>query len=232
MTKTQHEPIIKLALVDDDTLVIQLLTDFLEANGPIKVVLTASSGNQFIEKMRNATETPDVVVLDLRMAEGTGLEVMSELQKQETTMKVIVLSTFYKPSFIGQMLRLGADAFLPKEVDQEELIDVIKGVQEKGHYFSEDQVSVMRKQLSTKTPQFHLPNKDGLTEREIEVIQLICQQLTTQEIADRLFISPKTIETHKTNLLIKTGAKNSAGLIVYAIQHKLIDPAELVLISG
>ncbi|WP_228453102.1 response regulator transcription factor [Chryseobacterium sp. CH1] len=89
----------------------------------------------------------------------------------------------------------------------------------------------MRGQLSNKLPQFHAYSKDDLTEREVEIIRLICQQQSTREIADNLFISPKTVETHKTNLMIKINVKNMAGLVIYAVQNNIVDAAEIVLLD-
>jgi DNA-binding NarL/FixJ family response regulator len=130
---------------------------------------------------------------------------------------------------MGQMLKMGAHAFLPKEIEMEELLRVINAVYHTGHYFSDEQIEVMRSQLSNKLPEFHAFSKDALTEREIDVLKLVCQQLSTKEIADTLFISPKTVETHKTNLMIKTCVKNMAGLVIYAVQNNIVDADEIVL---
>lgn len=221
-----YDPI-NIAIIDDDRLFVQLLQTFLESTDEIVVLQTAQSGTAFLREIHPEL---DLILLDLRMDDGNGLNVLSELQKASSPFKTIVLSTFYRPTFLGQMLKLGANAFLPKEIDQDELIEVIREVHSKGHFFNSEQIEVMRQQLSHKTPKFHLPQKDGITEREIEVLRLLAQQYTTKEIAEALFLSTKTIESHKSNLLLKTGAKNSAGLIIYAIQNGLIDPNEFVLV--
>ena len=227
----KQTPIIKIAIVDDDIMVSALLRDFFERTGTIKTVYIASSGNQFLEEFRNNVKIPDVILLDLRMRNGSGLEVLEELSRMEERPKIIVMSSHYSPSYMGQMLKLGCDAFLPKEIDPEELIEIMHKVYEYGHYFLEEQIVSLRKQVATKSPKLHLNSKDSLSERELEVLELLCQQLTTKEIADRLFISPKTIEMHKSNLFIKTGVRNSVGLIMYAVQNKLIDPNNLILLS-
>lgn len=224
------ENIIRIGIVDDDRLIVQLMTKFLENEGAYKVVLTALSGNQLLELLESdEQELPDVILLDLRMKDGSGLDVLKKLQQTENSYKVIVLSTFYKPSFLGQMLKLGVSAFLPKEVGQQKLLHVIQEVYVRGHSFGSDQIEMLRSQISPKSPEYHLSQKDDITKRELEVLQLCCQQFTNQEIADQLFISIKTVETHKGNLLSKTGAKNIAGLIIYAIQNDLIDPNECVI---
>ncbi|MDR3023439.1 response regulator transcription factor [Chryseobacterium sp.] len=217
---------IKIGIVDDDLLFVQLLKNYIDNNGDYQVTLTSTGGYQFLTEDSGSL---DILILDLRMTNGDGLEVMSELAKRETETKIIVLSSFYRRSFMGQMLKMGAHAFLPKEIELEELLAVIKTVHHTGHYFSNDQIDVMRSQLSNKLPEFHAFSKNELTDREVDVLRLVCQQLSTKEIADSLFISPKTVETHKTNLMIKTGVKNMAGLVIYAVQNQVIDPNEIVL---
>ena len=220
---------IQIAIVDDDVLFAQLLKDFIDRHPGMEVVLIKSSGNDFLRSFEDYSL--DVVILDLRMTNGNGVEVMEALLKQEAKIKTIVLSSFYRESFIGQMLKLGASAFFPKEISKEELITVIEKVYHSGHYFSKEQVAVMRKQLSNKLPQFDHPHKDGLTNREIDVLKLICKQLSTREIGEKLFISPKTVETHKSNLLLKVGVKNTAGLIIYAIHNSIVNVDELLVLA-
>lgn len=223
---------IRLALVDDDRLFVELLAEFLNEQAQFEVVLTALDSVSFFKKMHKQDILPEVLLLDLRMQTESGLEVMQQLDQMDFFVKTIVLSTFYKPAFMGQMLRLGADAFIPKDIDRWSLVSVIEEVYYKGHYFLNEQVDVLRSQLTNKSPRLFLPQKDGLTEREISILQLICQQLTTREIADKLCIAPTTVETHKTRLIMKTGVRNSAGLIIYAIQQKLIQPEEFILLEG
>lgn len=219
---------IKIGIVDDDLLFVQLLKNYIENNGHYQVVLTSTGGHHFLSEQDAASL--DILILDLRMANGDGLEVMSSLlQKEKTETKIIVLSSFYRRSFMGQMLKMGAHAFLSKEIELEELLTVINTVYHTGHYFSSEQMDVMRGQLSNKLPEFQALSKNELTEREVDVLRLVCQQLSTKEIADALFISPKTVETHKTNLMIKTGVKNMAGLVIYAVQNTIINADEIVL---
>ncbi|AZA90309.1 Nitrogen regulation protein C [Chryseobacterium nakagawai] len=217
---------IKIGIVDDDLLFVQLLKNYIENNGNYQIVLTSTGGNQFLSEGIPAL---DILILDLRMANGDGLEVMTALSKKDIETKIIVLSSFYRRSFMGQMLKMGAHAFLSKEIELEELLVVINTVYNTGHYFSNEQIDVMRSQFSNKLPEFHTFSKNELTDREVDVLRLVCQQLSTKEIAESLFISPKTVETHKTNLMIKTGVKNMAGLVIYAVQNSIIDANEIVL---
>ncbi|WP_284460961.1 response regulator transcription factor [Chryseobacterium sp.] len=220
---------IKIGIVDDDLLFVQLLKNYIENSGIYQVVVTAKSGYHFLAE--EDCGSLDILILDLRMANGDGLDVMSALTQREIQTKIVVLSSFYRRSFMGQMLKMGAHAFLSKEIELEELLTVLNTVYHTGHYFSSEQIDAMRGQLSNKLPEFHSFSKNELTEREVEVLRLVCQQMSTKEIADSLFISPKTVETHKTNLMIKTGVKNMAGLVIYAVQNSIIDANEIVLLD-
>ena len=110
------------------------------------------------------------------------------------------------------------------QIDQATLLDALLNVHERGHYFTPEQAQVLPEQLKARLPTPSLEAADDLTEREREILQLLCEQLTTQEIADRLFISARTVEGHKSHLLQKTGAKNIAGLVVFAIKYGIVDP--------
>lgn len=220
----------QIALVDDDKLVVQLLKDYLHELDFINVCLTANSGNAFIELLKQH-EIPELVIMDLKMDDGTGLETMDYLAKHYPDLKIIVLSSYYKPGFLGHLLKSGGDAFLSKETDKEELAFIVKEVMEKGHYFSSEQVAILRQQVSNKTAPAQVYGKEKLSERELEVLSLICAQYTAKEIAERLFISVKTVEVHKSNLLLKTASKNTAGLIIYAAQQRLINPDEFTVLD-
>lgn len=222
---------IKLAIIEDDSMVAQLLKTHIEENSKIHVLYVVNGGNEFFTKLENEKEFPDVILLDLRMQNGNGVEVLEKLSIMDQDIKVIVMSSLYDPSYMGQMLKLGCDAFLSKEIDPEELITIIHKVYQYGHYFTEEQIISIRKQVSPKSPKLHINSKDSLSMRELEVLQLLAQQLTTREIAERLFVSSKTIEMHKSNLLLKTGTRNSVGLIMYAVRNQLIDPNNLLLLD-
>lgn len=218
---------LNIAIVDDDLLFVQLLKQHIDQDERYRVIITSSSGNSYLNEPD--IDSTDILILDLRMAGGDGLEVMASLSQKSVSTKIIVLSSFYRRSFMGQMLKMGAHAFLPKEIEPEELLNVISTVHHKGHYFSNEQIDVMRGQLSNKLPEFHSFSKDELTEREIDVLRLVCQQFSTKEIADHLFISPKTVETHKSNLMIKTNVRNMAGLVIYAVQNNIVNAHEIFL---
>lgn len=224
---------IKLALVDDDRLVLQLLKNHLKQEPTLDVIHTANGGETFIDVIRIQEElVPDIVLLDLRMKNGDGLNTADVLKEEFPEVKIIILSSHYNLSTIGFMVKKGISAFIPKETDKEDLIRLIYEVYNKGFYFTEEQIEQLRGQISHKAPKIHLYTEESLSIRELDVLRLICLQYTAKQIADKLFISSKTVEVHKSNLLLKTGVKNTSGLIIYAIQKKLIDPDQIPLIPG
>ena len=162
---SQPQPI-KVALVDDDVLVVQLLKEFLEEwpSPSFKVELSSFGGQEFIQKLQQHSSSIDVLVLDLKMKEGDGFYVLEELKKMGSTIKVIVLTSYYKPAYIDQMMKLNVHAFLPKEIDKEDLIEVIQEVLQKGHYLSPQQIKSLKKQITPQSPKL----KDLFTNREID----------------------------------------------------------------
>jgi len=219
---------IRIALVDDEILITQLLEKYFNELPDFEVSLTANGGEQFLEQLTLLENIPQVVILDLKMEGMDGVETAALLKERYPEVKVIIMSSHYQKTFIGFMLRNGIDAFLPKGIKPDELARIVKIVKVKGHYFTREHIEVMRSQISGNVPKPAF-EEYALSTREKEVLRLICLQYTAKEIADELFISQRTVEGHKNNLLLKSGAKNSAGLVIYAIQNNLFDPHELML---
>lgn len=224
-----EEETITIAIVDDETLIVQLLEDYFRKVDSVQVVMKAYNGREFIDQLKQTDQHPDIVLLDLRMKEMDGIETTTYLREHYPEIRIIVMSSHYMSSFMGYMLKTGVNAFIPKEISPDFLTNVIHSVKQHGYYFSEEHVEVMRTQIAPKVPKPKLTQQEILSEREMEILKLICQQFTSQEIADKLFIARRTVEGHKGNLLLKTAVKNTAGLVIYAIQNQLIDPDELVI---
>ncbi len=220
---------VKIAIADDEILIVQLLENYFLKSETIEVILKAYDGKELIEQLAICTELPSVVLLDLRMKEMNGIEATAILKVRYPEIKIIVMSSHYMSSFMGYMLKTGVNAFIPKEISPEFLTKVICSVHEHGYYFSEEHINVMRTQIAPKVPKPKLSQQEILSDRELEILKLICQQMTSQEIADKLFIARRTVEGHKGNLLLKTSVKNTAGLVIYAIQNNLINPDELII---
>ena len=225
-------PQIKIAIVDDDTLIVNLLRDFLSTHEEIKIAFTAGDGSECIDILRTSQtdQLPDVILLDLKMGKMNGIETSEILKAEFPDIHKIIISSHYNKSFMGFMLKTGVSAFLPKGIAPVELIDIIKEVHKNDFFFMKDQMDVIREQLSSKSPKPKLIQENTLSERETDVLKLICQQKTAKEIGEILFITQRTVEGHKNNLFIKTGAKNIAGLVIYAIQNEIIHAKDLPII--
>lgn len=219
----EKESSIKIGIVDDEALIVMLLSDFFSKHERIVVELTATSGSQIIDEFRAAQCIPEILLLDLQMGEMNGIEAATILKQDNPDLKIIVVSSHYKKSFMGYMLKLGVNAFLPKGIAPQLLAEAIEEVHAKGFYFMGEQIEVMRNQISSSAPAPVFKTEETLSDREVEVLRLICMEYTAQEIADKLFITKRTVEGHKSNLLTKTSTKNTAGLVIYAIQKQIID---------
>lgn len=215
---------INIAIVDDEELIVVLLKDFLSHDQEINILFTALSGDEFLDKTRSAEKLPDVVLMDLRMKGKDGIDTCVELKEEFPDVKVITISSFYKKSFMGYMMRSGVSAFIPKSISPIDLVGVIKDVYYKGFYFMPEQIDIMRDQISKKVPQpvYQQQQDVALSQREIDVLKLICEELTAVEIADKLCVAKRTVDGHRNNLLSKTGAKNTAGLVMYAMKNGIV----------
>lgn len=219
---------VKVGITDDDLLIVDLLESYLNAQKNIKVILTAPSGEELIRKLKTENNYPDVLLLDLKMKGTDGIAVTQYVKEHHSNIKIIIISSHYQNSFLGFMLKTGASAFLPKGISPALLTKIIHNVNENGIFFLEEQSDIIREQISSRVPKPSF-NDSVLTEREREVLRLICFQKTAKEIGELLFIAPRTVEGHKNNLFAKTGVKNIAGLVVYAIQFGILKIEELHL---
>ncbi len=214
---------IHLALADDEALFRKGMKLLLEDYEGISVVLEAQDGEQLLQQLRQATTLPDVLLLDMKMPNLNGVETAKVLQENFSSIKIIVLSTYFSKAFIVNMIELGAGAYLPKNATPDEVVATIREVYNNGFSYNQAVLEVIRDNMLQKSkPKMPLSFGVEITSREKEILQLICEEYTTGEIAEKLFISPRTVDGHRNNLLEKLGCKNVAGLVVYAIQHQLV----------
>lgn len=221
---------ISVALVDDEALIVSLLADFLREQEQINVLFTANSGEQCLEMLSQQSILPDVVITDLKMKELDGSELTAKLKEDYPEIQTIIMSSHYKRSFMGIMLKTGVSAFIPKGISPQQLLDIVIEVAQKGFFFFPDQLEMIRAQISSKSPKPILNENNKLSERELEVLRLLCLQKTAKEIAEILFIAQRTVEGHKNTLFVKTGAKNLAGLVIYAIQKNYVNANDIPII--
>ena len=220
---TTLRPVIKLALADDQLLFRRGLVMLLRDMSGVQVIFECGNGEELLTGLRD--NVIDIVLLDLEMPVMNGLQALGHLRKEYPDVKVIVLSTHNKEAFIAQAMDSGAAGYMLKSADTDEIESAIRSVQESGYYYSDRVSHVMLHSVVTKQkvkPVFL--EVDPLSDRELEVLRAICEGLTNTEIAGKLFISPRTVEGHRNNMLLKTGAKNTAGLVVYAMTKGYYTP--------
>ncbi len=214
------EQCIKIALVDDEQLILEGIKMLLSKDKKISVQFTSNTAPDFLDILRQIApdDFPDVVLVDIQMQPMDGFELVEILRKEYPQLKIMILSSHYKTSVLGYMVKLGVSAFLPKNSPKQLFIDAIKMVHKNGVFFTPEDYQMLQSYMNNsqkKKTLFSVENE--LTEREKEVIQLICQEFTNQEIAEKLFLSPRTVETHRQRILDKIGAKNTVGLVIYAV---------------
>ncbi|MFD1001153.1 response regulator [Ohtaekwangia kribbensis] len=221
MNRTER---IKVLLVDDHTLVRDALAIMLKQVDDIQVVGALSSGEDAVNKVNILM--PDVILMDIMLKGMTGIEATRWIKERNSKIKIILLSMEVKKEFVTAGIQSGIDGYLPKDVERHILLDAIRMAYQGGKYFNEAITSLVfedfyKKEKSTLQTEERLKVTD-LTKREREVLALVANGKSNKEVADQLFISTKTVDTHKTHILDKLGLKNTAELVKYAIKNKLI----------
>jgi len=214
---------INIAIADDQKLFRKGMLALISSFELMQMVFEAENGKELLELYKNAEVKPDIILLDLSMPEMNGLDALKILKEEHPAVKVIVLTSHEAESFILATIQAGANGYLAKNAEPEEVELAIREVFKNDFYFTIPMLQVMRKGLVKKHNTINLEEEDNLTPREKEVLQLICKQLNSNEIAEKLFLSARTVEGHRNNLLLKTGSRNTAGLVLYALKHKIFD---------
>jgi DNA-binding NarL/FixJ family response regulator len=214
----------KIFLVDDHTLFRNGLRGLLNARPDCEVIGEASSGEEFLEKLPEY-ENVDIVFMDIAMPGISGDETTARALEMRPDLKVITLSMFGDEDYYYRMVSVGAKGFLLKSSDIDEVTTAIETVANGGSYFSQELLDGLMNYLQP-APQpapVVVEEEEALSERELEVLIEICKGLSNQQIADKLFISKRTVDKHRANILDKTGCPNTANLVVYAIKHNLVE---------
>lgn len=211
-----------IAIVEDDKLILELVTGFLKSSGKFDKIYDYTDGIVFLNAIKETQQGLGVIILDFKLGDINAEMILKELYEEAVTVPVIILTSHYNQYLMGYMIRAGAAAYLPKNIKPDELITVIEQVIQKGHYISPEQFPYLKIAFSEDTPNFSKQVLD-ISEKDIEVIYLLANQLTAKEIADKLNVSPKTIEGYKNALFSKTSTKSVVGLVLFAIQNGLIN---------
>lgn len=213
---------IKVLIADDHKIIRVGLRGLIELSKDIEVVAEAENGTEVLDLLNKVKV--DVVLMDIDMGHTSGIETTQQLKRQHPAVNVLGLTMHEEQGYIVEMLRAGASGYLLKNTGLEELLTAIRTAAKGDSYFSQ-QVSATLLQAITQGKTHPSPKNNGsspLSEREIEVLRLIAQEHSNGEIAEKLFISIRTVDTHRRNLLEKLQAKNTAGLVKYAIEHGLL----------
>lgn len=201
----------KILIVDDHPVVAEGLRKLISDSKSAEVIGIAGSGKACIDFLR--WEKPDLIFLDINLPDINGIELCKEIKKTNPAIKILALTTFNEKSIISKMINNGADGYLLKNSDAEDIIESINEVSLGNRYIAVEVESILNKKDSSEII---------LTKREREVLNLISDGLTNNEIAEQLFISPLTVDSHRKNLITKLEVRNTASLIKKAIENKLI----------
>ncbi len=214
---------INILIADDHTMFVDGMESILKSESDLQVAGRSYDGPSVIDFLKN--NKVNIVLLDVNLPGMNGIEVCKEITAHYPDVRVLAISMFNEESFVSEILNNGAKGYLLKNTGREELLKAIRTVANGDSYFSKEVTETIMKSLmnqrkaSGKNTSF-IPK---LSRREKEVLKLIAQEFTTQEIADNLYISLKTVESHRSSLLSKLNARNSVGLVRIALENNLLD---------
>ncbi|MCE3227021.1 MAG: two component transcriptional regulator, LuxR family [Bacteroidetes bacterium] len=214
---------IHVAVAEDQLLfrkgIINLVNNFKN----IKVVIEATNGNELLEKITTSTVPVHVSLIDINMPVMNGLECMKAVRSIHPSIKNIILTVHEEENFINGFIEAGANAYLLKTAELNEVESAIRNVVKNDFYFNDTTMRAMHNYMHKKSKKQGIVSDKGITPREKEILQLICKELTGPEIAQKLFITESTVNGHRNNLLLKIGCKNTAGLVLFAIKNDIFN---------
>jgi len=213
---------IRYAIADDHKLFRRGVIAALEDMPVLKLVLEAENGRDLLNNLNKAK--PDIILLDLKMPEMDGIETTIEIRKQNNDVKIIIITMLDDEKYVIHLMEIGANGYLLKNAEPDEIKMAIAAAYENGYYFNDFVNKALLKRVVHKNQLKPVFNKNiELTSREIEVLKLICQEQTANEISKLIFLSPRTVEGIRTKLLEKIGVKNTAGLVMYAVKNRIVE---------
>lgn len=223
-TSANLEPI-KVLITDDHVLYRAGVKTALSAKKDIKVIAEADNGMHLLNMLKLLPVQPDVILLDIQMPVMDGIGALPEIKKNWPHIKVIMLTMMDDHSMITKLMELGANSYLSKTSDSEIIYEAIKTCFEHEYYFNaltNKALLINLKEKNTVTPQKIAQQEANLSDKEVLVLRLMCEEKSTKEIAEIVELSPRTVEAIRDKLKVKTGAKTTAGLILYAVKHNFI----------
>jgi DNA-binding NarL/FixJ family response regulator len=214
---------INIAIADDQSLFRKGIISLLNTFHNMKVVVEAENGKELLDFLAETTETVHLALLDINMPVMNGIEAMKQLRSKYPHIKNVILTVHEEDKYINKLIEEGANAYLAKNTQPDELEKAITTVVTHDYYFNENTIRAMHNHVQGKRQRISLQPADEVTNREKETLQLIYKEFTTPGIAEKLFISEHTVDGHRNNLLMKTGCRNTAGLVLFAIKYNLFD---------
>jgi len=213
---------IRVAIADDHKIFRKGVILSLRPYTNIKFVLEADNGDELLKGLPEAQ--PDVVLMDLRMPGKDGIEATKTISKQNPNIRVLVLSMYEDERFVFHMMENGANGYLLKNSEPQEIRRAIMDVHEKGYYLNNYVNRILLKRSHSRNKAIpNLNNEITLTDKEKDVLRFICMEFTAQEIAQKMEISARTVESIKDRLMERFGSKNTAGLVFFAVKNNLIE---------
>ena len=214
--------IIKVAIADDHKIFRDGIKMALKDREYLRILWEAEDGKDLMHKLR--LKQPDVLLMDIRMPEVDGINAIGLIRKEYEEVKIIVLTMYDDQEMITKMMEMGANAYLTKTTDPDEIYQAILTCMNDDFYFNDlVNKAVLLKLQHKKTVRQNYPNPIKFSEKEIRILKCIAEDKTTEEISKEVFLSPRTIETIRQKMKEKVGAKTIAGLVMYAMRNKLLD---------
>jgi DNA-binding NarL/FixJ family response regulator len=217
------DAIIKVAIADDHALFRTGVKTSLSSRKDIQMIAEAENGMQLMNLLKHIQ--PDVVLLDIHMPIMDGYTTLPEIKKLYPEIKVIMLSMNNDPSIITKMMEIGANSYLTKESDSETIYQAIRTCYEQEFFFNDLTNKALLNGLRMKKPQEVVTPDVQLSDKEITILKLMCEEKSTKEIADMVDLSPRTVEAIRDKLKTKTGVKSMAGLVMYAVKAGIVEQA-------
>lgn len=214
---------IDVVIADDHSLFRKGMRAILDEFSCVSRIYDAANGRELIDLLKVTEPVPDVVLLDLKMPVMDGVEATEKIKAEFPSVKIIVLSMQDDERFILHLIEKGVNGYLFKNSDPIEVEESLRAVMQQDFYFNAEMSQIVYKAFLKKQKIKKRQEDVELTERELDVLKLICKECTAVEIGEKMNLSPRTIEGYRKNLMFKTGAKNSAGLVVYAIKNELVE---------
>ncbi|MEY4660234.1 MAG: hypothetical protein RLZZ42_186 [Bacteroidota bacterium] len=213
---------IKVAIADDHVLFRAGVKTAMNMHKDIKMIAEADNGMQLLSVLKHVR--PDVILLDIQMPIMDGINTLPEIKNLYPDIKVIMLTMHNDHSMISKLMELGANSYLTKNSDSEIIYQAIKTVHEQEYYFNQLTNKALIDGLRVKRQaEAALPTDAKLTDKEVSILRMICEEKSTKEIADLVDLSPRTVEAIRDKLKVKTGAKSLAGLVMYAVKSGIIE---------